>query len=266
MPSRSRRRAGWIPAKCCAGVLFSVLRNACDFRLKVLHSGGIHRGGFSMTDGPSTPPPLPPAGSSNLFTRVIGLIVNPAAEWRKIDGESTSLGKLVITYALILAAILPIAMLLGALIQGGGRGMGSFILVILIFYALEIGVTVATAFIIDALAPSLGGTKNMTQAAKLAVYASTPLFLLGILGIFIIGFLLFGSLSWVWVLAGVGWGSFLLFLGLPILMRVPQDKAPAYVGAVAGAWALLWVLALVIARSIMWSILFGGYGYAYGVY
>lgn len=217
-----------------------------------------------MTDGPSTPPPLPPA-ASNLFTRAIGMIVNPAGEWKKIDGESTTLAKLITNYALILAAILPIALILGVLIQGGaGGGMGTLILVAVIFYAFEIGVTVAFAFIIDALAPSLGGAKNSVQAAKLAVYASTPLFLLGILGIFTVQFLIFGSLSWLWVVAGVAWGAFLLFLGLPVLMRVPPDKAPAYVGAAAGAWTVLWLIALVLARSIMWNMVVGA-AYSYRV-
>lgn len=207
-----------------------------------------------MTDGPSIPPPPPPAASSNFFTRLIGILTSPAAEWRKIDGESTTLVTLLITYAVILAAILPIALILGTLIQGETSGFGTLILIALVYYAFEIGVTVALAFIIDALAPTFGGTKNLTQAAKLAVYASTPLYLLGILGIFIISFLGYGGLAYVWVLAGVAWGGFLLFLGLPILMKVPADKVPGYVGVTVGAWAVLWVIAVLLAGAIARSL------------
>lgn len=210
-----------------------------------------------MTDGPVNPPPPPPApASSNLFTRVIGLVTNPAAEWRKIDGESTSLVRLLTTHTLILSAILPIAFILGALLAGGGSGMGTLIVVALVYYAFQVGVTVALAFVIDALAPSFGATKNSVQAAKLAVYASTPLHLIGILGILALQFLT-GGLTWLWVLAGVGWGGFLLFLGLPILMRAPQDKAPAYAGASVGAWVVLWVIAVVIINAIIWNMIFG---------
>jgi len=206
-----------------------------------------------------TPPPAPPPapGSSNLISRALGIVTNPAGEWRKIDGESATLVGLLTTYALIWGAILPISIILGALIQGGGSGMGTLILIALIYYAVQIGITVALAFIIDALAPSFGGTKSSTQAAKLAVYASTPIYLLGLLALIIDQFLLYGALAWVWVLAGVGWGGVLLFLGLPILMRVPQDKAPAYVGAVVGAWAVLFVIGLVVLRAITWNMLVG---------
>jgi hypothetical protein len=213
-----------------------------------------------MTDGPSIPPPPAPAGSSNLISRVLGMITNPAGEWRKIDGESTSLGKLVTTYTLILSAILPIAFILGAFIAGAGRGggIGQLILIAAIYYALQVGVTIALAFIIDALAPSLGGTKNSTQAAKLAVYSSTPLHLVGIIGIIAIQFLI-GGLAWLWIIAGVGWGAFLLFLGLPILMRAPADKAPAYAGASIGAWLLLWIIAKIVMDQIVWNMIFGAY-------
>jgi hypothetical protein len=220
-----------------------------------------------MTDGPSIPPPPPSASSSNLISRVIGLVTNPAGEWRKIDGESTSLAKLVTTYTLILSAILPIFFILGALLAGGGSGIGSVILIAAIYYALQVGVTIALAFVIDALAGTFGGTKNSTQAAKLAVYGSTPLHILGVIGILAMQFLI-GGLAWLWIVAGVGWGGFLLFLGIPILMRAPADKAPAYAGASAGAWIVLWIIAKIVMDQIVWNMIFGAAYYgarAYGL-
>jgi hypothetical protein len=210
-----------------------------------------------MTDGPGIPPPPPPASSSNLISRVLGLVTNPAGEWRKIDGEATSLVKLVTTYTVILAAILPIAFLIGALIAGAasGGGFGTLILVAVIYYAFQVGVPIALAFIIDALAPSFASTKNATQAAKLAIYSSTPMHLAGI--IFLLASSMFGGLQWLPILIGLGWGGFLLFLGLPILMRTPVDKAPAYAGVSVGAWAVLWVIAQVIINAIVWNMVMG---------
>lgn len=207
-----------------------------------------------MTDGPSIPPPPPPATSSNLFSRVIGLVTNPAGEWQKIDGESTSLGKLVTTYTIILAAILPIAFILGGLLAGGGGGIGTLLIVAAIYYAFQVVVPIALAFIIDALAPTFGTQKNATQAAKLAIYASTPAHLAGIL--FILATSMFTGLQWLPMIIGLGWGGFLLFLGLPILMKPPADKVQAYAGVSIGAWAGLWVVAQVIINSIVWNIVF----------
>ena len=94
------------------------------------------------------------------------------------------------------------------------------------------------------------------QAAKLAVYASTPIHIVGLLGIIAMQFLI-GGLAWLWIVAGVGWGGFLLFLGLPILMRAPADKAPAYAGVSVGAWIALWVVAKIIVDQIVWNMIFG---------
>lgn len=206
-----------------------------------------------MTDGPGTPPPPPPA-SSNLISRVMGIITKPAAEWRVIDAESTTLPRLLTTYVLILAAILPVAFLIGGLITGRGSGIGTIILIAVVYYAFEVGLTVALGFAIDALAPSFGGTKNSVQAFKLAAYASTPLYLLGIIFIFFMQVLT--GFQWIWVLGGLAWGAYLLFLGLPILMRVSQDKAPAYAGASIGAWVALWVVGQLIIGMIINNLLF----------
>jgi hypothetical protein len=79
--------------------------------------------------------------------------------------------------------------------------------------------------IIDALAPSFAGEKNQVRATQVAVYSFTPAWVAGAL------YLLpsFGRLA---MLAGL-YGFYLLFLGLPRLMKCPQDRAVPYTIAVA---------------------------------
>jgi len=74
--------------------------------------------------------------------------------------------------------------------------------------------------IIDALAPSFGGTKNNAQALKVAVYAYTPAWVAGILNI----------LPALGVLAILGalYAIYLLYLGLPRLMKNPEEKSAGY--------------------------------------
>src|SRR5688572_21586050 len=89
----------------------------------MLESAQSNREGFSMTDGPVTPPPPPggaPGAPASLVDRVKNILTNPATEWARIDGESASVGGLITGYALILAAIAPIAMLLGLFLAGAG--------------------------------------------------------------------------------------------------------------------------------------------------
>ena len=204
-----------------------------------------------MTDGPVTPPP---AGGTSLVTRAINILTKPAAEWRVIDGEITSVGKLIGGYAVILALIAPLAMLLGMFLSPFGSLFGSnigfVIKILLVIYGISLGTVVLLGFLIDLLAPSLGGTKNSVQAMKLAVYAGTAFWVAGII-------LLLPDFWWLWAVLGIGYGGYLIWLGLPILMRVPTDKAPAYAGAAIGIWVVLFI----VLQQIGWRIIFSAMVY-----
>jgi Yip1-like protein len=212
-----------------------------------------------MTDGPINPTPgsTPPGAPVSLVDRVKNILTSPATEWPRIDAESTSVGRLVTGYALILGLIAPLAVLLGFLIQMGGLAgpvMGFLIKILIIVYVINVGVIVALGFIIDLLAPNLGGTRNAVQAMKLAVYSATPMWLAGILLVLLPG-------QWLLVaLIGIAYGGYLIYVGLPTLMRVPPDKAPAYTAAAVGIWFVLFI----IAQQIGWRLMFTGYGFYYG--
>lgn len=208
-----------------------------------------------MTDGPTIPPPPPSTGGSSLITRAINILTKPAAEWRVVDGEVTTVGRLITGYALILAAIAPLAMLLGMFISPFGSLIGSnigfLVKILLVIYGISLGTVVLLGFIIDLLAANLGGTKNGVQAMKLAVYAGTAFWVAALI-------LILPDLWWLWAVLGIGYGGYLMWLGLPILMRVPTDKAPTYVAAVVGIWVVLFI----VLQQIGWRIIFGGL-YAY---
>ena len=74
--------------------------------------------------------------------------------------------------------------------------------------------------IIDALAPKFGSEKNSAQALKVAVYSFTPGWAVGVVRI----------LPSLGILAGLAsfYGIYLLYLGLPRLMKSPQEKAVVY--------------------------------------
>lgn len=203
-----------------------------------------------MTDGYPTPPP---PGGTSLVTRAINILTKPATEWRVIDGETTSVGKLILGYAVILALIAPIAILLNLLLTPFGTAifsaMGFLIKILLIVYAISLGTVVLLGFIIDLLATNLGGTRNGVQAMKLAVYAGTAFWVAAI------GLILS---EWLWLVLGIGYGGYLIWLGLPILMRVPADKAQVYTAAVVGIWVVLYIILQQIGWRIMWSGLMYG--------
>ena len=211
-----------------------------------------------MTDGPSIPPPPPGPASSNFISRAINILTKPANEWRVIDGEATSVGKLIAGYAVILAVIAPIAMLLGLLISPFGsyifNAIGTLIKILLIIYAISLATPILLGFIIDALTTNLGGTKNSVQAMKLAIYSGTAFWVAAII-------LILPDLWYLWLVLGVGYGGYLLWVGLPILLRVGADKAPVFTAAAVGIWAVLFI----VLQQIAWRVMYSGF-YAGPVY
>ena len=89
------------------------------------------------------------------------------------------------------------------------------------------------ALIADALAPTFGGQKDLMSALKLVAYGSTAGMVGGIFSI-IPGLSVLGLLALLYSI-------YLLFLGIPVMMKSPQEKALPYTavllvcGLVAGA-------------------------------
>jgi hypothetical protein len=83
-------------------------------------------------------------------------------------------------------------------------------------YVVTLAMVYIIAGVIDLLAPRFGGKKNFPNALKLSVYSHTPLWLAGI-------FLLIPGLNFLLIL-GV-YGFYLLWVGLPTLMQVPNERA-----------------------------------------
>jgi hypothetical protein len=156
---------------------------------------------------------------TGLVGRVVNILTKPASEWDVIDTESASIGSLYTGYAMILAAIPAIASIIGGLVFLHWGVIVIAVVAVLSYVAQLIGVFVS-AFIIDALAPSFGGTKNQIQALKLTVYSATAGWVAGILGIMPPLALL------VWI--GSLYGLYIMFLGLPKMMKSPADKTVGY--------------------------------------
>ena len=161
----------------------------------------------------------------NIVQRVKNIILTPKTEWDVIAGEPTQPKDLVISYVLPLAALSAIAGFIGTVLIGSFLvGKASFLwgLIGLVWSLVMSIVTVfVVGFIIDALAPSFGGQKNFNQALKVAAYSYTPGLVGGIFAIIPI-------LGWFIGLLFALYGLYVLYLGLPRLMKNPEEKTIVY--------------------------------------
>jgi Yip1 domain len=154
-----------------------------------------------------------------LIERVKAIILSPRTEWPVIEQEPSTLGSLLIHYVAILAAIPEVAHFIGQSVIGGYAPIGPNLLRALVVYLVTFAMVYIIAGVIDLLAPRFGAKKNFPNAVKLSVYSHTPLWLAGI-------FLLVPGLSFLLIL-GL-YGLYLLLVGLPLLMAVPEDRALRY--------------------------------------
>ncbi|WP_066587641.1 Yip1 family protein [Sphingomonas pruni] len=180
----------------------------------------------------------PPVGGG-MVGRIQRLILKPKDEWPAIDAEPMTVQGILMGWVAPLAAIGPVA----RLIQGQIFPMSVFgvtwrppllgaIVTAILTWLLAIASTYVWALVIDALAPSFGGTKNQISALKAAAFSGTAAWICGI----------FGILPFLGILAILGLYSIYLFwVGGPILMKVPQDKAPGFiiVSIIVGAVAMI---------------------------
>lgn len=186
----------------------------------------------------------------NLVNRVKGILIRPKEEWQTIAGETTTIAELYKNYVVFLAAIGPIASVIGMSIVGISLPfMGSFRMPIttsvasaLVSYVLTLAGVYVLALIIDALAPTFAGEKNLTQAFKVAVYSYTAGWVVGV-------FMIIPALG---VLGILGlYGLYLLYLGLPVLMKSPQDKSIGYTIAVIIAAVVIFVIIGFVSRAFI---------------
>ena len=182
-----------------------------------------------------------PAVDPALVARVKGILLQPKIEWLRIDGEFATNKSLFTRYAMILAAIGPVATLVGSLVFGHAWIVSALVLAI-VSYGLSLASVFILGLIINALASSFGGAPNPVQAMKLAVYASTASWIAGV-------FNLIPLLGWLSIIGGI-YSLVLLFLGLPILMKVPEDKKVVYFIVILIAGLILGFIMAAIVGAI----------------
>jgi hypothetical protein len=184
----------------------------------------------------------------NLVQRVQDILLKPKATWPVIDAEPDDTAALYKNYVMILALIPAVASFIGLSVIGiGAFGVNFRVPIVsglanmVVGYVLSLVMVFVLALIVDAMAPTFEGTKSQIGALKVAAYSSTAAFVGGV-------FSLLPSLSVLGALVAL-YGIYLLYTGLPALMKCPQDKAIAYtavvvVCAIVGGFVIAWVLAL----------------------
>ena len=162
----------------------------------------------------------------SILARVIALLRTPRDSWRVLAAETPA------PRALMMGLVAPLALAAAAIPALMRLAFGESVLgtvyrppivdvVFAIFAGAVLGLSAvaAVAATIDRLAPAFEGERSFARAFALAAYASTPGFAAAILA----------AIPGLWFAAGLGlYAIWLLYVGLPVMMRCPPDRGVAY--------------------------------------
>ena len=160
------------------------------------------------------------------LSRAWGLLREPKKEWEQIKAEETTIPNILIGYVAPLAAIPPVCDLIGqtAFNHALQVDFGQAVIRTVVTWLVSIGLVFFLGVLINVVADNFEADKDDLSAQKIAAYSLTPAFLSGV-------FSLWPPLWWLSLFALAAM-VYLMFRGLPILMRAPEETALGYAATV----------------------------------
>lgn len=174
--------------------------------------------------------PLASTDRAALLQRVLDILMRPRDTWLQIDAEDGNPARIYLGYLVFLAAIPAVAGFIGySLIGVGAFGITVRVPVVqglvsmVVGYVLSLAMVYVLALIANMLAPRFQAQQDMGSAFKLVAYASTAGMLGGV-------FSILPSLAMLGLLAAL-YSVYLIYSGIPVLMKAPQEKTVGYTAA-----------------------------------
>jgi hypothetical protein len=164
--------------------------------------------------------------SEFILSRAYGLFSEPKKEWEQIRAEETTVPNILIGYVAPLAAIPPVCDLIGSALFNRLLTIDPAAAIIRagVTWLVSVALVYFLGVLINAVAEDFEADKDDLAAQKVAAYSLTPAFLSGV-------FSLWPPLWWLSLFALAAM-VFLMYRGLPILMKAPVERALSYAATV----------------------------------
>jgi hypothetical protein len=192
-----------------------------------------------------------------MIQHTFGLLVRPSAQWRSIAALPESTLRTLLLYPCILAILPAVAWYYGTTEVGwtvGDHGEpirlthDSARQICILFYVTMITSVAIIGYSIHWMAATYGAHSTATRGMVIAGLTATPLFIAGLAG--------FHPLLWLDMLIGVvalSWSVYLMYLGIPIVMNIPEERGFLFSSAVL-AIAMVILICLMVGSVILWDL------------
>jgi predicted nucleic acid-binding Zn ribbon protein len=255
--SRFCGRCGQMIDKGGAAQPSSVVQPALTGAIPVAATAGNATAAPASAAGSTASAGLAVPSMARLIERIKNIVLGPKLEWLVIAPEPTSIAQLYTGYVMPLAAFAAAMSflhmsLIGVSVPFAGvirTPIASGLMAAILSFGLGLVGLFLVGLIINGLAPTFAGSSDRRQALKAAAYSFTPAWLSSVLALSPV---LPTLLQW----AALFYGIYVLYLGLPVLMRSPQERALGYTTTVVACTLLLGIVFLgvsVVAGRFGWG-------------
>ncbi len=190
-----------------------------------------------------------------IIKNIFNLLYSPKEEWHCIAKTNRKSSKIFIFFVIPMALIPTISATIGASyvgwnIAGGEIHKLTFESAVQLSIAAFFGMLMAVAvggWLIQWMAKTYGGNADLSRSMALAAYSATPLFLVGVLGLY--------PVLWVdmlFTLIAIALSVRLLFLGVPVMMETDEDKGFLYANSILTV-AMVLVIGLLVITVLFWG-------------
>ena len=190
-----------------------------------------------------------------MFNHAIGILVRPSTQWRTVAKLPEPSLNTLILYPCIMAVLPAVAWFYGTTVVGWSVGDGDAIkltadsarAIVILFYLAMIVAVAGIGYFIHWMADTYGANSTIAKGIAIAGLSATPLFLAGATG--------FYPLLWMDLLLGVvavSWSVYLLYLGIPIVMDIPEERGFLFSSAVI-AICLVMTTCIMVGSVILWD-------------
>ena len=192
-----------------------------------------------------------------MIQHTFGLLVKPSAQWRTIANLPEKSLNTLILYPCLFAILPAVAWFYGTSQVGwtvGEHGdpikltVESARQISILFYFGMLSSIAAIGYFIHWMSHTYGADSSFAKGIVIAGLTATPLFITGLVG--------FHPVLWVDLLIGVAavsWSVYLLYLGIPIVMGIPEERGFLFSSAVL-AIAMVIMICLMVGSVLLWDM------------
>lgn len=191
-----------------------------------------------------------------MIQHTFGLLVKPATQWRSVAAMDESSLRTLLLYPCLLAILPAVAWYYGTTVIGWTVGDHGEVIrltresarqICILFYITMLVCIAVIGYFVHWMAATYGAQSSITRGIVIIGLAATPLLLAGLAG--------FYPILWLDMLIGVVavcWSVYLMYLGIPIVMNIPEERGFLFSSAVL-AIALVILICLMVGSVILWD-------------